>query len=149
MWNALVDTDPNYFNLIIRVVLGIVILPHGLQKTLGWFGGRGFKKQMAAFTDNMKIPWIFALLAIIAESFGALGLIVGLLGRVAALGVGCVMVVAIFKVHTKHGFFMNWGGAQKGEGYEFHLLAIAMALVVVLWGSGAWSLDLLLTSSGM
>lgn len=145
MFEQLLQTDAGYSATIIRIVAGVVMLPHGLQKLLGWYGGRGFNGQMQAFTQNMGIPWIFAFLAIMAESFGALGLIVGLLGRVAALGVICVMVVAIYKVHRPHGFFMNWTGQQKGEGYEFHLLMIAMAVVVLIWGSGPISIDALIT----
>jgi putative oxidoreductase len=141
MFEQLLHTDAGYAATIIRVVAGAVMLPHGLQKLLGWFGGRGYQGQMQAFTQNMGIPWVFAFLAIMAESFGALGLILGLFGRVAALGVICVMAVAIYKVHRPHGFFMNWTGKQQGEGYEFHLLMIAMAVVILIWGSGAISLD--------
>lgn len=147
MFEQLIQTDADYAGLIIRVVAGVVMLAHGLQKLFGMFGGRGFSGQMTAFTQNMGFPWIFAFLAIMAESFGALGLIVGLLGRVAALGVLCVMIVAIFKVHKQHGFFMNWTGQQEGQGYEFHVLMIAMMAVVIIWGSGAVSVDLLLSQN--
>jgi putative oxidoreductase len=139
--DVLFQTNADWAGLVARLVLGLVILPHGAQKLLGWFGGYGFKATMGYFTQNLRIPYPFALLAIAAEFFGGLALIAGLFGRVAALGVGVVMIVAALKVHQPHGFFMNWLGNQKGEGYEFHLLAAALALVVLIGGSGAWSLD--------
>ena len=120
---------------------------HGAQKMLGWFGGHGFSATMTFFTHNMGIPAFFAFLAIAAEFFGGLGLLVGLLGRVAAFGVLCNMVVAIVLVSGHVGFFMNWSGAQKGEGYEFHLLAIALSIAILVKGSGALSVDRALTSS--
>ena len=134
-------TKDDYGALIARVALGLVILPHGLQKTLGWYGGGGFEGTMGFFTTQMGIPSVFALLAILAESVGALALILGLLGRVSALGVGITMGVAMLLVHVPHGFFMNWFGAQQGEGIEFFLLAMALALITVIKGSGALSLD--------
>ncbi len=139
-------TSDDFGPLIARVVLGIVIFPHGAQKLLGWFGGPGFDGTMQLFTGTMGIPWIFAFLAIIAEFFGALGLISGLLGRVAAFGIACVMVVAVFMGHLSNGFFMNWFGTQQGEGFEYHLLALGLAVVVLLKGSGIWSADRALTA---
>ncbi len=96
----------------------MVIFPHGAQKLLGWFRGYGFKGTMGYFTGS-GIPAPLALLAIIAEFFGPLGLALGLLTRVAAFGIACVMAGAIFRVHRPHGFFMNWFGNQQGEGFEF------------------------------
>ncbi len=95
---------------------------------------------MEFFTTQMGIPWIFALLAIVAEFFGALGLISGLLTRVAAFGIACVMAVAV-TMHWSNGFFMNWYGTQQGEGFEYHLLAIAIAVALMIKGGGAWSID--------
>jgi len=127
---------------LLRVVLGLVMFPHGAQKLFGWFGGYGWTGTMGFFTGQMHVPALFAALAIFAEFFGALGLITGLLGRVAAFGILSNMVVAIAMVHGKVGFFMNWGlTAGRGEGFEYHLLVIAMALVVIFKGSGAWSAD--------
>ena len=108
---------------------------------LGWFGGDGFSATMGFFTKVGHVPAPLALLAICAEFFGGLGLIVGLLARVAALGIAANMVVAIATVHYQFGFFMNWFGKQKGEGFEYHLLAIAMAVLVTMRGAGAFSLD--------
>lgn len=136
----LFTTDGSIVPLVLRLALAVVIFPHGAQKLLGWFGGYGFKGTMGYFTGS-GIPAPLALIAIVAEFFGPLGLALGLLTRVAAFGIGCVMLVAVFKVHTPNGFFMNWQGNQKGEGFEFHLLAIGLALALVIGGAGLWSLD--------
>ena len=116
MLNKLLETREDFSTMALRITLGLVIFPHGAQKLFGWFGGYGFAGTMHHFTENMGIPYIFALLAILAESFGALGLIVGLGTRIAALGVGATIGVAAFIGHVQHGFFMNWFGKQAGEG---------------------------------
>lgn len=126
---------------LIRVMLGLVMFPHGMQKMFGWFGGYGWTGTMGYFTGQMHVPALFAALAILAEFLGALGLITGLLGRVAAFGILSNMIVAVVMVHAKVGFFMNWGGTQQGEGFEYHLLTIAMAVLVIWKGSGAYSVD--------
>jgi putative oxidoreductase len=122
-------------------VLGIVFFIHGAQLTLGWFGGYGFKGTMHFFTTQLGIPAVFAALAILAQFLGGLGLIVGLLGRIAAFGIAATMLVAVLKIHLAVGFFMNWSGTQKGEGYEYHLLAIVLCLLIMVKGSGALSID--------
>ena len=137
----LLETDPNWVLTILRVVLGFVMFAHGAQKMLGWFGGYGFSGTMGFFTKNMHIPAPFAFLAICAEFLGGLGLILGLLARIAAFGVGINMLVAILMVHRQHGLFANWTGAQKGEGYEFHLLALAIVVAIIAQGAGAFSFD--------
>jgi len=108
---------------------------------LGWFGGYGFRGTMGFFTQHMGIPAPFAFLAIAAEFFGGLGLIVGLLGRVGAFGIVTNMTVAVLMIHRHFGFFMNWSGKQKGEGVEYFILAITLGLAVMIKGSGALSLD--------
>lgn len=128
----------------VRFVLGIVFFAHGAQKMLGWFGGYGFSATMNSFTHRMHIPAPFAFLAIAAEFFGGLGLIGGLLTRVAAFGIAVNMLVAIATVHARNGLFMNWAGTQKGEGFEFHLLVLAMAALLILRGGGAASIDRLI-----
>jgi putative oxidoreductase len=125
---------------ILRLVLGVVFFAHGAQKMLGWFGGFGFQGTMGFFT-HMGMPAPVALLIICTEFFGGLGMIFGLLTRIAALGIGCLMIGAIFMVHLPNGFFMNWMGTQKGEGFEYHLLVIAIAGALLLRGAGAFSLD--------
>jgi len=125
---------------LVRLGLGVVMFTHGAQKMLGWFGGNGFSATMGFFTHS-GIPAPFAFLAIAAEFFGGIGLILGFLSRIGAFGILCNMAVAIARVHAANGFFMNWTGAKKGEGFEYHILAIAMALAVVIGGAGAFSLD--------
>lgn len=144
MIKQLLTTKDNISMTILRITLGLVIFPHGAQKLFGWFGGHGFAGTMHHFTENMGIPYIFALLAVLAESFGALGLIVGLGTRIAALGVGATIGVAAIMVHVQHGFFMNWFGKQAGEGFEYHLLVVGMAIALLISGGGKWSLDRLL-----
>ena len=131
----------------LRVTIGLIFAAHGAQKALGWFGGFGFSGTMGFFTQQMHIPAPLALLAICAEFLGGIGLVLGLLGRVAAFGILCNMLVAVWMVHFKLGFFANWSGVKKGEGYEYHLLAIAMALVIMIKGSGALSVDRALSKS--
>lgn len=143
----LIKTNDDFGPLIARLALGLVMFPHGAQKVLGWFGGYGFAGTMGFFTQTMHIPALFAFLAIAAEFAGSLGLIVGLFSRVAAFGIASTMVVAILTVHAANGFFMNWYGSQKGEGFEYHLLAIGLALVVIVQGAGKWSLDRVLSRS--
>jgi putative oxidoreductase len=141
---TLFKTNESYTQVIARLTLGLVMFPHGAQKALGWFGGYGFSGTMNFFTDQMHIPAVFALLAIAAEFAGSIALIVGALSRVAAFGIGVVMAVAIVTTHASNGFFMNWFGNHKGEGFEYHLLALGLALVVVIAGAGKWSIDRLL-----
>jgi putative oxidoreductase len=121
--------------------MGGIFFAHGAQKALGWFGGYGFSGTMGFFTQQMHIPVVFAFLAICAEFLGGIGLILGALGRVAAFGIACNMLVAVLMVHARNGLFMNWSGQQKGEGFEFHLLAFAIALVLIVRGSGPLSVD--------
>jgi len=141
MFKKLVNTDNDIATLVIRVLLGVVFFPHGMQKLLGWYGGYGFTGSMGFFTETLHIPAIFAFLAIMAEGLGSLGLITGLLTRVAAFGIGMNMVVAVYMLHWQNGFFMNWFGNQKGEGFEYHLLVIAIAVALIIKGGGALSVD--------
>jgi putative oxidoreductase len=132
MLTWLIDTDSDWVFMIVRVVLGVVLFAHGAQKLLGWFGGPGLSATLRTFRDQLRIPAALACLIIAAEFFGGLGLIVGLLTRVAALAIIVIMAVAILMVHSKFGFFMNWSGNQRGEGFEYHL---------VVEGAGAFSFD--------
>ena len=141
MLRKLFDTDDSTASAILRLVLGVVFFAHGAQKMLGWFGGYGFSGTMGFFTGTMHIPAPFAFLAIAAEFFGGLGLILGFLTRIAAFGIAVNMLVAIATVHGAFGFFMNWSGTQKGEGYEYHLLTLAITVFLMLRGAGAFSVD--------
>ncbi len=146
MFRKIVNTTNDPVLTLLRLALGAVFLAHGAQKMLGWFGGYGFTGTMGFFTHQMGIPAPLAFLAIVAEFFGGLGLLVGLLGRIAAFGIVCNMAVAVLMVHSHVGFFMNWVGNQKGEGFEYHVLAIALGLAILIKGSGAFSIDWLLAS---
>ena len=138
--SSLVATGDSFAATALRLALGIMILPHGLQKTFGWFGGYGFKGTMGYLTGTVGAPWIFALLAILAESVGGAMLLAGFGTRLAALGVGGVMLVAASQ-HWPNGFFMNWFGNQKGEGIEFHLLALGIVVALLVLGGGKLSID--------
>jgi len=146
MLQRILKTQNETAPLILRVLLGLVMFPHGAQKLLGWFGGYGFTGTMGFFTDAMGIPAAFAFLAIVAEFFGSLALISGFLTRIGAFGIASVMTVAALTVHVKNGFFMNWIGNQGGEGFEFHLIAIAISVAIMIKGAGAWSVDAYLTN---
>jgi putative oxidoreductase len=145
VFGKLVQTENDVAALVLRLTLGIVMFPHAAQKVLGWFGGYGLSGTWGYLTGQAHIPALFAALAIAAEFLGSLGLITGLLGRVAAFGIGVEMAVAaVVGHHLANGFFMNWFGNQKGEGFEYHILAIGIALAVMIKGSGALSLDRLI-----
>ncbi len=141
MVKKLFQTDDAWSGLILRVALGVVMFPHGAQKLLGWYGGHGLAGTLGFFTEQMHIPWIIALLIIIGESFGSVGLIVGLLTRFAAASLAVIMLGAITMVHWPNGFFMNWFGQQAGEGFEYHMLVLGMCLALLVSGAGRWSAD--------
>lgn len=143
MLHALFQTDGSLVPLVLRLTLAIVMFPHGAQKALGWFGGHGLQGTLGFFR-SLGIPLPLGLLVVAAEFLGSIGLAFGLLTRLAAFGIACVMVGAIVTTHLKHGFFMNWYGTQKGEGYEYHLLALGIAIALIIGGAGVWSLDAVL-----
>jgi putative oxidoreductase len=138
---AFFQTDENINNLILRVILGIVMFPHGAQKLLGWFGGYGLEGTLGFFTDKLGVPLFIAILIILGESLGALGLITGFLTRFCAMGVLMIMTGAIVMSHAANGFFMNWSGKQVGEGIEYHILAIALCIPLLISGGGRFSAD--------
>jgi len=146
MYKKIFLTNDHWSSLVARVTLGMIIFPHGAQKLFGWFGGYGFNGTMGFFTASLGIPYVFALLAILAEALGAFALIFGLATRVAALGIGVTMAVAAQVTYTQNGaFFMNWFGNQAGEGIEYHLLALGIAATLVIGGGGKLSIDRMLT----
>jgi putative oxidoreductase len=124
-----------------RIILGLVIGAHGAQKLMGWFGGFGFEGTINFFTTVIGLPYVMALLIILLESVGMVALITGVASRIISAALIIVMIGAIVTSHAEFGFFMNWFGAQKGEGFEFHLLAVALASVIVFNGAGAFSVD--------
>ncbi|MBM9590159.1 DoxX family protein [Leptospira sp. 201903075] len=139
MLEKLFYTEASWLLTLLRLVLGLVILPHGLQKLFGMFGGYGYSATLDFFKSE-GIPYVVGFLVIIAESFGALGLIFGLFTRISSLGIGITMIGAAIYVR-KNGFFMNWFNQQPGEGFEYHLLAIGMAVILMIAGGGQLAVD--------
>jgi putative oxidoreductase len=139
-------TDQQSWSLLVsRLALGVVILPHGMQKALGLFGGHGFAGTMG-FLQSMGMPFLIALLVILAEFVGSIGLILGLGTRFMAFSVGLTMAgAAILGGHIHNGFFMNWFGMQKGEGIEYFILVVGLALAALIGGSGKLSVDNLIS----
>jgi len=144
--HRLLATSPSWSITIVRVTLGAIFFAHGAQKVLGWFGGFGFAGTLGFFTEKMGMPKPLAASVILIEFFAPLLLLVGLGTRAAALGIGAIMIGAIATVHASQGFFMNWSGAQAGEGFEYHLLALGLVAVLLVQGGGFISLDRLLAS---
>ena len=141
-------TYPSWSRLVVRLILGVIFFAHGAQKVFGWFGGRGLSQTIAGFRQ-MNIPAAATVTAACIECFGGLAMIVGLLARPVALALIAVMLVAIKKVHARHGFFLNWSLAQdKGHGFEFNLALIAMALSILIGGAGLLSIDRLFAPFG-
>jgi putative oxidoreductase len=138
---AFFRTPQDVTGLVLRLGLAFAMFPHGAQKALGWFGGMGLTGTLGAFQTYMHIPFLLALAVIAAEFLGSIALALGFFTRLSAFGIGVTMVVAAFKVHLANGFFMNWMGNQKGEGIEYFILALTLALALVLKGGGKWSLD--------
>jgi len=142
-------TAPEYAPLLARAALGLILLPHAAQHMLGWLGGYGFSGTLGWMTGTLGFPAPLAALAIVTEFLAPFALLAGLAGRIAALGIVGLMLGAL-STHFANGFFMNWFGALPAgsEGFEYHLVVIALAGTVVLQGSGAWSIDRLLASRG-
>lgn len=144
MKHLLFSTAGDWSGLILRIVLGAIMLPHGAQKLFGLFGGYGYTQTMRFFTDFMKLPWIISVSIILIEFFGAAALIMGIASRVWAFAFMIIMVGAIVTTNYKHGLFMNWFGTQEGEGYEYHLLVIGICITLLIVGSGRYSIDQLI-----
>ena len=142
MLNKLFKTDSkDYIALITRLVIGSVMLPHGAQKLLGWFGGYGFSGTLDFFTGTLGIPFILSLIVILTESIGSILLVLGFAGRLSSLLLISTMIGAVATSHLSNGFFMNWFGNQAGEGFEYHILYSTLALIVLIKGSGMFSID--------
>jgi putative oxidoreductase len=145
MFKELLRTDSSPAQLFIRLALGVVMFPHGAQKVLGWFGGPGFIKTLQAFAGMGFPAWsVFALMVV--ECLGSVLLVFGFLTRLWAFGIGTSITICMFINHVQHGFFMNWFGQQKGEGFEYHILVIGICLALVIKGGGAFSVDRKLSS---
>ena len=145
MKNRLFKTNNDLTGLITRLTLGLILFPHGAQKAIGWFGGYGFTGTMGFFTDTLHLPWIIGFLVIIIEFIGALSLLAGFASRIWSISIIILFLGIILTSHLNNGFFMNWFGNQKGEGYEFHLLIIGLSIAILINGSGKYSVDEKLT----
>lgn len=133
--------------LVARVTLGLVILPHGMQKVFGLFGGMGFSGTINTFDQYFGMPAMLTILVILAEFVGALGLVLGFFSRFMGLSVLLTMIGAmVLGGHLQNGFFMNWFGNQAGEGMEYFFLTFGLALVSIIGGSGRFSIDSLLVT---
>ena len=147
--DLLLATYPSWSLLIVRLALGVVFVAHGGQKLLGWFGGPGLKATIQMFQQYMKVPPPATVIAALTEFLGGLAMLVGFLARPAAVGLIVVMLVAIAKVHGRHGFFINFSGTPgKGHGFEFNFALIAIALSILVGGAGILSLDRLIWLRG-
>jgi putative oxidoreductase len=141
MKKTLATNPGNITALIARLAIGIVIFPHGAQKLFGWFGGYGFSGTIGFLTGSVHLPYILAVLVILIESIAALFIFVGFLTRLAAVGIALQFLGVMFMVHWRNGFFMNWTGAQKGEGIEYFILLLALAVILLITGGGKASID--------
>jgi putative oxidoreductase len=141
MKNKIFNISESFAPLAIRIMLGVVVFPHGAQKLIGWFGGYGFSGTMGFFTDSIGLPWLIGFLVILLESIGSIALIAGLATRIIAVSYLLLALGIVFTSHIQHGFFMNWFDNQQGEGYEYFLLWIGMAVSLILTGGGKYSLD--------
>lgn len=136
------DATDLFAPLMLRIPLGLIFMAHGSQKLLGLFGGQGLTGTFKSFEEKMGIPPIFTLLAIIAEFGGGFGILTGFLTRLSAAGISVVMLVAIYKIHWAHGFFINISSAVgRGNGYEYNIALLGMALYLMIAGGGRWCLD--------
>lgn len=143
--NLLFQSGDHARGLITRLTLGIVILPHGLQLMFGSFGGYGFAGSMHYFTSTVGLPWVIGFLVILFQFLGALLLIAGVAARPLALATIFLFTGMIVTAHLDYGFFMNWDGSQEGEGFEYHLLVIGLAVLLLVDGAGKYSIDYLLS----
>jgi putative oxidoreductase len=143
---SLLRTDASISHAVLRVALGAIMLPHGAQHLFGLFGGYGFSATVNWMSGTLGIPVPLAIAGIGLEFFGSLALLAGIAGRVTGIALAVFMATAA-STHLQNGFFMNWFGTLPAgaEGFEYHLLAIAMALAIGINGSGAYSVDRLLT----
>jgi putative oxidoreductase len=147
MFKAFLRTDNSPALLFIRLALGVVMFPHGAQKVLGWFGGPGFAKTLQAFA-GMGFPMWSVIVLMVVESLGSLLLVAGFLTRLWAIGIGTSITICMFTQHVQHGFFLNWLGQQRGEGFEYHILVIGICLALLIKGGGMLSVDRGVAPSG-
>ena len=137
-------TNNDWAGFFMRITAGFILLAHGSQKALGLFGGQGMTATIHGFTQNMGMPAIIAVMVIAIEFIGSICMILGFASRFWAMCMIGLMIGIIATVHYKFGFFMNWHGDKKGEGFEYHLLFIGLCIGILLNGSGRMSIDTLI-----
>lgn len=149
IFHSLLQTDSDWAYILLRIVAGVIIFPYGMQKLFGWFndlgGGVGIKETLVQMAKK-KIPKGIAWLIIIGQSVGSIALILGFLGRIAAVGNFIIFAGALF-VHSSDGWAMNWASRKKGEGIEYFVLLLSILLVIAVKGSGSLSIDYWICSS--
>lgn len=141
MKHLIFKTNNTWAGTLLRWTIGIVFIPHGLQKTLGWFGGMGWSRTMDLFTETLHLPYIVAVTVISVEFLGSILLLLGWGTRFWALSFIGLMSGIMFTSHLDNGFFMNWFGTQKGEGCQFDILAIGIVVALLIEGGGKLSID--------
>jgi putative oxidoreductase len=142
----LLRTERDLAMFFLRLTIAVVLFPHGAQKIFGWFGGHGLEATLYHFSNVLGIPFLFGILAIAAEFLGSISILIGFLTRIVAFIVAIEMIFAAYLAHMQFGFFMNWLGQQKGEGFEYHILLIGICLALMLKGGGRWSVDRVLAA---
>lgn len=126
----------DFADALIRLTLGALLLPHGLQKLFGWFGGRGLQANTELFQKLGYSPgWLWGNIVVATEVVGAILLIIGLWTRPAALAVAIFAFNAIIFTQGRGGFFWSNGGS------EYSILLFVCALFVLIRGAGNYSVD--------
>jgi len=141
MKNKIFNTNNDWTGLVIRLSIGLILFPHGAQQMLGIFGGCGFSGTIGFLTGTLHLPWPIAFLVIIIEFFGSIALVTGFASRLWSIAIVVIFIGTIFTAHIGNGFFMNWYGTQKGEGFEYALLVIGLSIATLINGSGKYSID--------
>ena len=131
-------------SLPIRIAIGVVFIAHGGQKVFGVWGGQGLKDTMQAFHQFLGIPPWLGFTASFVELLGGIALIIGVLTRLAAIGLTVNMVVATLRVHWPNGFFLNWMPSSHpnlGHGIEYNVAILGGTIALIVLGGGKLSID--------
>jgi len=141
MKNKIFNTNNDWTGLVTRLSIGLILFPHGAQQMLGIFGGYGFSGSMVFLTGTLHLPWLIAFLVITIQFFGSIFLVTGFASRIWSITLVVIFIGTIFTAHIGNGFFMNWYGTQKGEGFEYALLVVGLSIATLINGSGKYSID--------
>jgi putative oxidoreductase len=138
------DTLPSYSLILLRLGLAVTFFFHSTQHIFGWFGGRGAKGQLANWRDKYNIPVPIGALGMFIEFFGIFALLTGCFTRPFALGLTGFIATVMLKSHWGHGFFLARRPGE-GNGIEYTMALLLMALALAIGGGGAFSVDRLLS----